>query len=91
MCVTVVHSDTICRRVRGGGTTPGRFVRVGFALAAIALPLLATSQGRALLTGVLAPHLPRAARPRDLQRGRSAAPGLPAGPGEELATNGHGV
>jgi hypothetical protein len=79
-CVTVVRAHTTPRRERADRTTRGRSIaRVGFALTVIVFPLLATGQGRALLTSVLGQHLPQA-RPRALG-GRSGAPGLPARPG----------
>jgi hypothetical protein len=53
--------------------------RVGLALLALALPLLATDRGLALLAGV--PRYVRpAVRPRALVRSKCGGPALPAGP-----------
>jgi hypothetical protein len=55
--------------------------RIGFALLGLALPVLATGQGRALLAGVLARYFHYAVRPKRLVSSRRCAQGLPAGPG----------
>jgi hypothetical protein len=63
-------------------TTRGRpLARVGLALIALTLPLLATDRGRALLAGVLPQYLHPAVRPRALNEGERGGPALPAGPG----------
>ena len=72
----------------GGDRTPTKdrlpLARVGFALLALALSLLATGHGRALLVGVLPRPLRDAVRPKVLGSDGRGARGLPAGPGERL-------
>jgi len=80
--VISVHARTIHGHRGERLTARGRpLARVGFALLALAFPLLATDQGRALLAGVLPRHLRHAVRPRDLASGGRGRPSLPAGPG----------
>jgi hypothetical protein len=86
LCVTVVSvpAGTVAPEVRGDPTPRKGWLplaRVGFALLAVALPLLATGHGRALLAGVLPRPLRDAVRPKSLVSGGRAAAGLPSGPG----------
>ena len=78
-----VHAHTLPHGQRSDRTTTrGRpLARVGFALLALAFPLLATDRGRALLAAVLPRYLRQAARPRALVSSGRGGPRLPAGPG----------
>lgn len=80
--VTVVNVQLLTVPHSGDRTTTrGRpLARVGFALVAIAFPLLATDRGRALLAGRLSRYLRQAARPKALVSSRSSGLRLPAGP-----------
>jgi hypothetical protein len=77
-----VHAHAMPRGRRGDPPTRmGRpLARVAFALIALAFPLLATGQGRGLLSGVLARYLRQAVRGGVLVSGGGNRPGLPPAP-----------
>lgn len=83
LTAVTMHARTASPSERGERRpVKGRpLARIGFALLALALPMLVIGQGRALLAGVLPRYLRFAVRPKRLVSGRRCAEGLPAGRG----------
>lgn len=82
--VVSVRAETVPPGERGGWTSTKRLrplARVGFALMALALLLLATGQGRGLLAGVQARYFRDAVLSKYVLDSRRRARSLPAGPG----------